>query len=54
MDEREPKQKYKFSFLVKEEKKPDTNLQRKKYFDPNNPYQFIMTVLMSKTKSKKN
>ena len=50
----ESRPKYKFSFLVKDEKKNENNLKRHVYFDPNNPYQLIRTIIIARSKPKKN
>ncbi len=54
MAEQEPRQKYKFTFQIKEDKKTENNLNRRTYFDPDNPYQLIKTILLTKLKKRKN
>ncbi len=48
-------QKYKVLLQIEEKKQNDIRTKRRNnFYDPNNPYQLIETILISKAKNKKN
>lgn len=53
MTKDDKKRKYRFVFRVKRTDPPVKDLKRRFYYDPNNPYQTMMNVLLQRMKKNK-